>query len=62
MDARLLRRALPVRRVDAVRARAARAVGRIHWAGAETATVWSGYMDGALQSGARAASEVIAAG
>jgi monoamine oxidase len=35
--------------------------GRIHWAGAETATVWSGYMDGALQSGARAASEVIAA-
>jgi monoamine oxidase len=35
--------------------------GRIHWAGAETATVWSGYMDGALQSGARAATEVIAA-
>lgn len=36
-------------------------IGRIHWAGAETATVWSGYMDGALQSGARAASEVLAA-
>lgn len=35
--------------------------GRIHWAGAETATIWNGYMDGALQSGARAASEVIAA-
>jgi monoamine oxidase len=35
--------------------------GRIHWAGAETATVWSGYMDGALQSGARAATEVLAA-
>jgi monoamine oxidase len=35
-------------------------VGRIHWAGAETATVWSGYMDGALQSGARAATEVLA--
>lgn len=34
--------------------------GRIHWAGAETATVWSGYMDGALQSGARAATEVLA--
>jgi monoamine oxidase len=33
--------------------------GRIHWAGAETATVWNGYMDGALQSGARAAAEVI---
>jgi monoamine oxidase len=34
-------------------------IGRIHWAGAETATVWSGYMDGALQSGSRAASEVL---
>jgi len=37
-------------------------VGRIHWAGTETATVYVGYMDGALQSGARAASEVVAAG
>ena len=37
-------------------------IGRIHWAGTETATIWIGYMDGALQSGARAASEVIAAG
>jgi monoamine oxidase len=34
--------------------------GRIHWAGTETATVWSGYMDGAVQSGQRAASEVLA--
>ncbi|MGZ6963745.1 MAG: flavin monoamine oxidase family protein [Acidimicrobiia bacterium] len=34
--------------------------GRIHWAGAETATIWSGYMDGALQSGARTATEVLA--
>jgi monoamine oxidase len=33
--------------------------GRVHWAGAETATIWNGYMDGALQSGARAASEVL---
>jgi monoamine oxidase len=33
-------------------------VGRIHWAGAETATVWNGYMDGAIQSGQRAATEV----
>jgi monoamine oxidase len=33
-------------------------VGRIHWAGTETATVWSGYMDGAVQSGRRAAQEV----
>jgi monoamine oxidase len=37
-----------------------RPVGRIHWAGTETATVWTGYMDGAVQSGQRAASEVLA--
>lgn len=36
-------------------------VGRIHWAGTETATVWVGYMDGAVQSGQRAAAEVLAA-
>jgi monoamine oxidase len=36
-------------------------VGRLHWAGAETATVWSGYMDGAVQSGERAAAEVVTA-
>jgi monoamine oxidase len=36
-------------------------VGRIHWAGTETATVWTGYMDGAVQSGQRAAAEVLAA-
>ncbi len=36
-------------------------VGRIHWAGAETATAWSGYMDGAISSGERAAAEVLAA-
>ena len=36
-------------------------IGPIHWAGAETATVWSGYMDGAVQSGQRAASEVLSA-
>jgi monoamine oxidase len=34
-------------------------IGPIHWAGAETATVWNGYMDGAVQSGERAAAEVI---
>lgn len=38
-----------------------RPVGRIHWAGTETATVWNGYMDGAVQSGERAAEEVLAA-
>jgi monoamine oxidase len=36
-------------------------VGPIHWAGTETATVWSGYMDGAVSSGQRAAAEVLAA-
>jgi len=25
--------------------------GRIHWAGTETASVWAGYMDGAIRSG-----------
>ena len=35
-------------------------VDRIHWAGTETATFWNGYMEGAAQSGARAAKEVIA--
>jgi monoamine oxidase len=35
-------------------------VGRIHWAGTETATIWSGYMEGALQGGERAAAEVAA--
>ncbi len=35
-------------------------VGRIHWAGAETSTIWNGYMDGAIRSGRRAAGEVLA--
>ena len=37
-------------------------VGRVHWAGAETATVWCCYMDGAVRSGERVAAEVLAAG
>lgn len=36
-------------------------IGPLHWAGAETATVWNGYMDGAVQSGERAADEALAA-
>jgi monoamine oxidase len=36
-----------------------RPIGRIHWAGAETATIWNGYMDGAVRSGERAATEVL---
>jgi monoamine oxidase len=34
-------------------------VGRIHWAGTETATRWCGFMDGALEAGERAANEVL---
>ncbi|MEY2514104.1 MAG: monoamine oxidase [bacterium] len=34
-------------------------VGRIHWAGSETATYWNGYMDGANSAGERAAREVL---
>ncbi|HTU13623.1 MAG TPA: flavin monoamine oxidase family protein [Solirubrobacterales bacterium] len=38
------------------------AIGPIHWAGAETATHWAGYMEGAIQSGRRAATEILSAG
>jgi len=34
-------------------------VGRIHWAGTETATTWAGYLDGAIRSGEAAAAAVI---
>lgn len=34
-------------------------VGRIHWAGTETAEVWNGYMDGAIRSGERVAAEIL---
>jgi len=34
--------------------------GPIHWAGTETATAWTGYMDGAVESGERAAHEILA--
>jgi len=35
-------------------------IGPLHWAGTETATRWNGYIDGALQSGERAAREALA--
>ena len=35
--------------------------GHIHWAGTETATYWTGYMDAAVRSGERAARDVLAA-
>nr|WP_244295847.1 FAD-dependent oxidoreductase [Micromonospora orduensis] len=34
-------------------------VGRVHWAGTETATRWNGYLEGAVRAGERAASEVL---
>ncbi|MFF5218774.1 flavin monoamine oxidase family protein [Micromonospora sp. NPDC000442] len=34
-------------------------VGRIHWAGTETAVRWTGYLDGAIEAGERAADEVL---
>jgi monoamine oxidase len=36
-------------------------VGNVHWAGAETASEHPGYLEGAIQSGERAAREVAAA-
>jgi len=35
-------------------------IGPIHWAGAEYATTWSGYMDGAVRSGESAAAAALA--
>ncbi|WP_328374788.1 FAD-dependent oxidoreductase [Streptomyces sp. NBC_00440] len=35
--------------------------GAVHWAGTETATVWNGYIDGAIASGYRAADEIAGA-
>jgi monoamine oxidase len=35
-------------------------VGRIHWAGTETAISWPGYIDGAIESGERVADELLA--
>jgi monoamine oxidase len=38
-----------------------RPFGCVHWAGAETATYWNGFMDGAVRSGERAAREALRA-
>ncbi|MBX7165211.1 MAG: flavin monoamine oxidase family protein [Pirellulales bacterium] len=35
-------------------------VGRVHWAGTETAAEWTGYMEGAIEAGRRAATEILA--
>ena len=36
-------------------------IGTVHWAGAETSPAWNGKMEGAVQSGERAAAEVLKA-
>ncbi len=36
-------------------------VGRLHWAGAEYAVEWSGYMEGAVRSGRTTADEILTA-
>jgi monoamine oxidase len=41
---------------DALRA----PIGRLHFAGTETAHEWNGYMEGALEAGTRAAREILA--
>lgn len=38
----------------------AKPVGRVHYAATETASEWSGYMNGAVQAGERAAREILA--
>ncbi len=38
-----------------------RPISRLHWAGTETALEWTGYMEGAVESGERAAREAAAA-
>ena len=35
--------------------------GNLLWAGTETATIWTGYIDGAIRAGRRAATEALAA-
>ena len=37
----------------------AKPCGRIHWAGTETATIWNGYIEGAIHSGERATKEIL---
>lgn len=52
---------LPPGAITSFRDALSRPVGRLHWAGTETATRWMGFMEGAVLAGERAAAEVIAA-
>ena len=33
--------------------------GNIYWAGTETSSIWNGYIEGAVRSGERAASQIL---
>ncbi|WKG04299.1 NAD(P)/FAD-dependent oxidoreductase [Mycolicibacterium sp. HK-90] len=50
---------LPVGALTSARESLKTPVGRLHWAGVETADEWIGFMNGAVQAGERAAREVI---
>ncbi|HMV67408.1 MAG TPA: FAD-dependent oxidoreductase, partial [Myxococcota bacterium] len=52
---------LPAGTLTQVGAALRRPFGRVHWAGTETARRCTGFMEGAVESGARAAAEVLAA-
>jgi len=53
---------LPVPGLLTTHGRALReSVGRVHWAGTETATYWQGFMDGAVASGIATAAQVVQA-
>ena len=34
-------------------------VGRVHWASAESARTWNGYVEGAIEAGERVSDEVV---
>ncbi|RPA19853.1 NAD(P)/FAD-dependent oxidoreductase [Gordonia sp. OPL2] len=46
--------------LEQVRSAQSRPVGRVHWAGTETADRFNGYIEGAIRAGRRAAAECIA--
>ncbi|MDX1620194.1 MAG: FAD-dependent oxidoreductase, partial [Nitriliruptorales bacterium] len=53
--------AVPAPGVDVSHVDPREPVGPIHWAGTETATAWSGYLEGAIEAGQRAGREVVTA-
>ena len=60
MDPRLLQRQHWTVRPDPLRRALNKPIGPIKWAATETANAWSGYMEGAVEAGRRAAREALA--